>query len=74
MDVARSSLVGSPSEPRFNLGVCARQPLIQRKEHEIKPSINRAAWDTPQGEASLLQLIPHGRVGDVAKAAVWSYG
>ena len=28
MDVARSGLVGSPSGPRFNLGVCARQPLI----------------------------------------------
>ena len=74
MDVARSRLVGKTGEPHFNLGVCARQPLIQRKKHEIKTSINRAAWDTPQGEASLLQLIPHGRVGDVAKAAVWSYG
>ena len=37
----------------------------------IKIGINRAALDTPQGEASLLQLIPYGRVGDVAKAAVW---
>ena len=40
----------------------------------IKTGINRAAWDTPQGVASLLQLIPYGRVGrvgDVAKAAVW---
>lgn len=40
----------------------------------IKTGINRAAWDMPQGEASLLQLIPYGRVGDVgdvAKAAVW---
>lgn len=40
----------------------------------IKTGINRAAWDTPQGEARLLQLIPYGRigdVGDVAKAAVW---
>ena len=28
MDVARSGLVGSPSKPPFNLGACARQPLI----------------------------------------------
>lgn len=40
----------------------------------IKTPINKSAWDTPQAEAKLLQLIPSGRVGDVediAKAAVW---
>ncbi|SRR5579883_653501 len=40
----------------------------------IKTPINRSAWDTPQAEAKLLQLIPAKRVGDVediAKAAVW---
>ncbi len=40
----------------------------------IKTPINRAAWETPQAEAKLLNLIPQGRVGvpeDVARAAVW---
>lgn len=40
----------------------------------IKTPINKSAWDTPQAEAKLLQLIPAKRVGDVddiAKAAVW---
>jgi glucose 1-dehydrogenase len=40
----------------------------------IRTAINRAAWETPQAEASLLRLIPYGRVGepqDVARAAVW---
>ncbi|BAZ49314.1 short-chain dehydrogenase/reductase SDR [Nostoc sp. NIES-4103] len=40
----------------------------------IKTPINKSAWDTPQAEAELLQLIPAKRVGDVedvAKAAVW---
>lgn len=40
----------------------------------IKTPINKSAWDTPQAEAKLLQLIPSGRVGkveDIAKAAVW---
>jgi glucose 1-dehydrogenase len=40
----------------------------------IRTPINRAAWETPQAEASLLRLIPYGRIGepdDVAKAAVW---
>ena len=40
----------------------------------IKTPINRAAWETPQAEARLLNLIPEGRVGvpeDVARAAVW---
>lgn len=40
----------------------------------IKTPINKSAWDTPQAEASLLELIPYGRVGetrDIANAAVW---
>ncbi len=40
----------------------------------IKTPINRMAWDTPEAEAELLELIPYGRVGnveDVAHAAVW---
>lgn len=40
----------------------------------IRTPINRAAWETPEAEARLLQLIPYGRVGepeDIAKAAVW---
>lgn len=40
----------------------------------IKTPINREAWDTPEAEAKLLKLIPHGRVGethDIAQAAVW---
>ncbi|BAY11298.1 SDR family oxidoreductase [Calothrix sp. NIES-2098] len=40
----------------------------------IKTPINKSAWDTPQAEANLLQLIPAKRVGeveDIAKAAVW---
>lgn len=40
----------------------------------IKTPINRSAWNTPEAEAKLLELIPYGRVGeplDVAKAAVW---
>lgn len=40
----------------------------------IRTNINRAAWQTKEAEASLLRLIPYGRVGDpedVAKAAVW---
>jgi glucose 1-dehydrogenase len=40
----------------------------------IKTPINRAAWETPEAEAKLLNLIPEGRVGvpeDVARAAVW---
>ncbi|MFI9645624.1 SDR family oxidoreductase [Streptomyces sp. NPDC052040] len=37
----------------------------------IRTPINRSAWDTPQAEASLLNLIPYGRVGepeDIARA------
>jgi glucose 1-dehydrogenase len=40
----------------------------------IKTPINREAWATPEAEAMLLRLIPHGRVGetqDIAQAAVW---
>lgn len=40
----------------------------------IKTPINKDAWETPEAERQLLQLIPYGRVGDpedVAKAAVW---
>jgi glucose 1-dehydrogenase len=40
----------------------------------IKTPINHDAWQTPEAEKKLLQLIPYGRVGvveDVAKAAVW---
>ncbi len=40
----------------------------------IKTPINREAWSTPEKEASLLKLIPYGRVGeavDIARAAVW---
>ncbi len=40
----------------------------------IKTPINRTAWETPAAEASLLKLIPDGRVGvpeDVARAVVW---
>lgn len=40
----------------------------------IKTPINRSAWDTPEAEAKLLELIPYNRVGeplDIAKAAVW---
>jgi glucose 1-dehydrogenase len=40
----------------------------------IKTPINTSAWDTPQAEAKLLQLIPSKRVGeveDIAKATAW---
>jgi glucose 1-dehydrogenase len=36
--------------------------------------INRAAWDSPEALAGLMQLVPYGRIGepdDVARAAVW---
>jgi glucose 1-dehydrogenase len=35
---------------------------------------NKSAWETPEAEARLLELIPYKRIGepeDVAKAAVW---
>jgi glucose 1-dehydrogenase len=40
----------------------------------VKTPINRTAWETPEKEAELLELIPYGRVGkveDIANAAVW---
>jgi glucose 1-dehydrogenase len=40
----------------------------------IATPINRPAWDTPEAEASLLNLIPYNRVGvpdDIGQAAVW---
>lgn len=40
----------------------------------IKTPINRPAWETPEAEAKLLELIPYNRVGeveDIGKAAVW---
>jgi len=40
----------------------------------IRTPINRSAWDTPEAEATLLSLIPYGRVGDppdIAQTAVW---
>lgn len=40
----------------------------------IKTPINRSAWETPEAERKLLQLIPYDRIGltaDVAKAVVW---
>lgn len=40
----------------------------------IKTPINKSAWDTPQAESKLLELIPYGRVGvadDIGGAAVW---
>lgn len=30
----------------------------------VKTPINRSAWETPEAERDLLQLIPYGRVGD----------
>jgi glucose 1-dehydrogenase len=40
----------------------------------IATNINRAAWETPEAEARLCQLIPYDRVGvpdDIGRAAVW---
>jgi len=40
----------------------------------IATPINRAAWETPEAEAKLLNLIPYNRVGvpdDIGRAAVW---
>ena len=40
----------------------------------IRTPINRSAWDTPQAETELLELIPYDRIGDpadVGDAAVW---
>jgi glucose 1-dehydrogenase len=40
----------------------------------IKTPINHTAWDTPEAEEKLIELIPYGRVGvaeDIGAAAVW---
>jgi glucose 1-dehydrogenase len=40
----------------------------------IRTPINTGAWDTPEALASLLKLIPYGRIGepeDIGEAAVW---
>lgn len=40
----------------------------------IRTPINREAWESPHALASLLRLIPHGRIGeadDIGRAAVW---
>ena len=40
----------------------------------IKTPINRPAWETPEAEAKLLELIPYQRVGetsDIGAVAVW---
>jgi glucose 1-dehydrogenase len=40
----------------------------------IRTPINRTAWETPEAEAKLLELIPYDRVGvveDIGAAAVW---
>ena len=40
----------------------------------IQTPINRAAWETPEALASLLTLIPYGRLGqpeDIGKAVAW---
>ncbi len=40
----------------------------------IKTPINRSAWETPDAEAKLLELIPYSRVGeasDIGAVAVW---
>jgi glucose 1-dehydrogenase len=40
----------------------------------IKTRINRSAWETPEAEAKLLELIPYKRMGetrDIGAVAVW---
>jgi glucose 1-dehydrogenase len=40
----------------------------------IRTPINTAAWSTPAAYASLMKLVPYGRIGepsDIAQAAVW---
>jgi glucose 1-dehydrogenase len=40
----------------------------------IKTNINRVAWETPEAEAALRQLIPYRKIGepaDIARVAVW---
>jgi glucose 1-dehydrogenase len=40
----------------------------------VRTPINRDVWESPEGKAALLTLIPYGRigeVGDIGNAAVW---
>jgi glucose 1-dehydrogenase len=40
----------------------------------IRTPINTSAWSTPAAYASLMELVPYGRIGepeDIARAAVW---
>jgi glucose 1-dehydrogenase len=40
----------------------------------VRTPINTAAWQTPEAYASLMRLVPYGRIGepeDIARAAVW---
>jgi glucose 1-dehydrogenase len=40
----------------------------------IRTPINTSAWNTPAAYASLMNLVPYGRIGepeDIARAAVW---
>jgi glucose 1-dehydrogenase len=40
----------------------------------IRTPINRSAWATPEAYASLMTLVPYGRIGepeDIARAALW---
>src|SRR5947208_1378408 len=40
----------------------------------IQTRINRAAWETPEALASLLRLIPYGRIGqpeDIGRVVAW---
>jgi glucose 1-dehydrogenase len=40
----------------------------------IRTPINTSAWQTPEAYASLMTLVPYGRIGepeDIARAAVW---
>jgi glucose 1-dehydrogenase len=40
----------------------------------IRTPINRAAWNTPEAYAALMELVPYGRIGepeDIAQAVVW---
>jgi glucose 1-dehydrogenase len=40
----------------------------------VRTPINTAAWQTREAYASLMQLVPYGRIGepeDIARAAVW---
>ena len=40
----------------------------------IQTPINRPAWETPEALASLLTLIPYGRIGqpeDIGKTVAW---